>query len=249
MGIVRTMLSIAGLVAVAAPAAAQTWDNGPIPREGACFYQNANYRGPYFCVEAGENFDTLTRGVRDNISSIRIYGRTRVTVFDEPLFRGQSRQYDGDVQNLAREGWNDLIQSIRVQGARGNDRDRFGQGNRPFFGAQNPDAIVRRAYQDILERDPDPAGLRLYRSRIIDDGWTEQQVREALRNSAEYREKTTMTPAKAREIVRSAYLNVLNREPDPGSETYVARILRDRWTQQDVERELRRSPEFLNRQR
>ncbi|MEQ1761269.1 MAG: hypothetical protein ABL986_23415 [Vicinamibacterales bacterium] len=35
------------------------------------------------------------------------------------------------------------------------------------------------------------------RSRIIDDGWTEQQVREALRTSPEYRERNTMTSAKA----------------------------------------------------
>jgi hypothetical protein len=103
--------------------------------------------------------------------------------------------------------------------------------------------IVRRAYQDILERDPEPAGLRLYRSRIIDDGWTEQQVRDALRKSPEYREQTR---AKAEEIVRRAYLAVLKREPDAGSVGYVNRVLRDDWTQAEVERELRRSPEFRN---
>ena len=62
------------------------------------------------------------------------------------------------------------------------------------------------------------AGLRLYRSRIIDDGWTEQQVREALRNSPEYREKARV---KAEEVVRRAYLAVLKREPDAGSAGYV----------------------------
>jgi hypothetical protein len=104
--------------------------------------------------------------------------------------------------------------------------------------------MVRRAYQDILERDPDRGGLRTYRSRIIDDGWTEQQVREALRNSPEYRD---LTRKKAEEIVRRAYLSVLKREPDEGSVGYVNRVLRDDWTQADVERELRRSPEFRNR--
>src|SRR4029079_17010381 len=39
-----------------------------------------------------------------------------------------------------------------------------------------PDAIVQRAYQDILGRDPDPEGLRTYRSIIVDRNWTEQDV-------------------------------------------------------------------------
>jgi uncharacterized protein HemY len=89
--------------------------------------------------------------------------------------------------------------------------------------------------------------MRLYRSRIIDDEWTEQDVREALRKSPEFREKNTMTRAKAEDIVRRAYLAVLRREPDAaGSAGYVNSVLRDKWTQQDVERELRRSPEFRN---
>ena len=58
-----------------------------------------------------------------------------------------------------------------------------------------------------------------------------------------------MTRAKAEEIVRQAYLAVLKREPDQGSQGYVNRILRDKWTQQDVERELRRSPEYRNNDR
>ena len=108
---------------------------------------------------------------------------------------------------------------------------------------------MRRAYQDILDREPDSAGLRLYRSRIIDDGWSESDVRDALRKSPEFREKNTMTMARAQDIVRRAYLSVLNREPDGGSSGYVNRVLRDHWTQQDIERELRRSAEYRGRGR
>jgi hypothetical protein len=222
------------------PAAAQTWEGGPTPRVGACFYQDADFRGGYFCVPAGRSVDSLPRDVRDAISSVRLFGDTEVNVFDGDVFRGQSGRFTGDMRNLARDGWNDMIRSIRVRGTNA--------GGRPGRGP-DPDVIVRRAYDDILEREPDAAGLRLYRSRIIDEGWTEAQVREALRNSPEYREKNTMTPARARDIVRAAYMAVLQREPDPGSQTYVNRVLRDRWTQQDVERELRRSPEYLSRQR
>jgi hypothetical protein len=41
----------------------------------------------------------------------------------------------------------------------------------------------------------------------------------------------------------------LGREPDPGSQAYVDSILRDKWSEQDVIRELRRSDEFRNRNR
>jgi hypothetical protein len=119
----------------------------------------------------------------------------------------------------------------------------------PGLGYNDPDAIVRRAYQDVLGREPDEQGLRAYRSHIIDDGWTEQQVRDALRNSAEYVQKTQMTPARAQEIVRRAYLAVLNREPDAASRGYFDRVLSNGWTQEDVERELRNSPEYRKRGR
>ena len=107
--------------------------------------------------------------------------------------------------------------------------------------------MIRRAYQDVLGRDPDDGGLRQYRSRILDDGWSEEQVRNSLRNSPEYRVRTTMTREKAQDIVRRAYLNVLKREPDSGAEGYIRNVMRDNWSQEDVERELRKSDEFKNR--
>jgi len=56
-----------------------------------------------------------------------------------------------------------------------------------------------------------------------------------------------MTYPKAQEVVRQAYLNVLRREPDSGASGYVNKVYRDHWTQQDVERELRKSPEYHKR--
>ena len=56
-----------------------------------------------------------------------------------------------------------------------------------------------------------------------------------------------MTPAKAQDVVRRAYQSVLRRDPDPGAQGYVERVMRDHWTQADVERELRQSPEYRNR--
>jgi hypothetical protein len=49
---------------------------------------------------------------------------------------------------------------------------------------------------------------------------------------------------RAEEVVRRAYLEVLRREPDAASRGYVDRVMRDNWSQNDVERELRRSSEY-----
>jgi hypothetical protein len=49
--------------------------------------------------------------------------------------------------------------------------------------------IVRRAYLDVLDREPDETVLRDYKQRVLRDGWSEQDVARALRNSDEYRSK------------------------------------------------------------
>jgi hypothetical protein len=235
------LVLFAALLVPLAPsrAAGQNWEWGrsPFPRDGVCFFRDPDFRGDYFCARAGQSVSAVPRDMNDKVSSIRIFGRADVTVFKDVRFDGGSQRFRNNINNLKDEGWNDRISSFRVGGS------SYGGGG----GGQDPDRIVRRAYQDILQREPDQQGLRLYRSRIIDDGWTEQQVREALRSSPEYRELRTMTPARAQEIVRQAYLAVLRREPDAGSQGYVNRILRDHWTQDDVERELRKSPEYRRR--
>ena len=186
----------------------------------------------------------MPSGANDRISSIRVFGRADVRVYRDDRFRGESLRVDSNIRDLEDEGFDDAISSIRIDGR------SFGGGSRNGrFGSQDPETIIRRAYQDVLERDPDPAGMRIYRSHIIDDGWTEQQVREDLRRSPEYRERTTMTRAKAEEIVRQAYLTVLKREPDGGSRGYVNAVLSGRMTREQLEGELRNSPEYRNRPR
>ena len=248
MGTRTAMTALAACAVIATPSTASAqFGGGPLPREGACFYQDSNYRGQYFCVEAGDGLSSMPSGANDRISSIRVLGPAVVTVFEDPRFRGESLRVDSDVRDLERQNFNDAISSIQIE--RRSFGDYRGGNGRPGFGRQSPEAIVRRAYQDVLERDPDPVGMRTYRSHIIDDGWTEQEVREDLRRSPEYREKNTMTRARAEEIVRNAYLAVLKREPDAGSAGYVNRVLREKLSQADVERELRRSPEYRNNAR
>ncbi len=167
---------LAAMLAWAAPADAQRWGRPRTPRAGACFYQNANFGGDYFCIQAGDEYDQMPEGLNDRISSIRLFGDASVVVYRNPNFSGRNSRFNDDIRNLQSEGWNDTISSIRV---------------------------------------------RLDFARVSRD--------------------------QAEEIVRRAYRNVLGREPDAAARGWVDRIMRDRWSQSDLERELRRSPEYRNR--
>jgi hypothetical protein len=258
-----SLLASSALLVLPSHAFAQRWGRERFPDSGACFFRDAEFRGEYFCVRVGDDLGRLPDDMNDAISSIRVFGRAEVVVFRDARFNGGSSRFGSSIRNLKDEGWNDRISSLRVQiGREGGDfrdrRDDRGDDRRVDvqperrddrrISGDEADDIIRRAYQDVLYRDPDEGGLRQYRSRIIDNAWTEEQVRDSLRNSPEYRERTTMTRAKAEDIVRHAYLNVLKREPDAaGSQGFINNVMRDNWSQDDVERELRKSDEYRNR--
>jgi len=109
------------------------------------------------------------------------------------------------------------------------------------------DQMISRAYRDVLGRAPDASGQANFRTQVKTNGWTDADVRTALRESAEYREKNTMTEAKAREVVARAYQSVLGRDPDPGADVYVQKVWREKWTERDVANELRKSDEYRNK--
>jgi hypothetical protein len=68
--------------------------------------------------------------------------------------------------------------------------------------------------------------------------------RERQRGYGSSESNGSMTRDRAQAIVRSAYQNVLGREPDPGSVGYVDRVFNDHWSQQQIENELRNSAEY-----
>jgi hypothetical protein len=214
---------------------AQRWGRPRPPSAGACFYQDANFDGDWFCVGLGDAHDQMPDGLNDRVSSIRVFGNAEVTVFRDPGLSGRSTRFSEDQSNLQFQNWNDTISSLMV-------RRRGGSS-----GGGDPDRIIRRAYQDLLDREPDQNGLREYRRRMIDDGWSETQVRDAIRRSPEYRQRNMMTRARAEDIVRRAYQSTLGREPDPAAASWVTEVIRNRWTQADLERELRKTPEYRNR--
>jgi hypothetical protein len=138
---------------------------------------------------------------------------------------------------MEENGWREA--EVRRDLSGRTDYQRYSSGARGL----QPNAVVRRAYQDILGRDPDPEGLRSYRSKMIDEGWTEQDVREALRRSPEYA-STDRRSASADRIIQRAYRDILHREPDPsGLESYRRNIIENGWDEHDVRQALMRSPE------
>lgn len=205
-------------------------------------YQDAEYRGDSLVLYPGDSLENLSgmtfaNGGRlnDRISSIRVEGGAEVYVHADARFRGAVMRVTESVRDLTGRllpggvstSWNDRISALRVE-VRRRDEARI-----------DPDAIVKRAYLDLLGREPDPAGFRDYRSLIIDQGWTETMVRDHIRRGDEFRREG------AERIIRRAYLDVLGREVDPeGLRHFRHNLLEKNWTEGDVRDALRRSDEF-----
>jgi hypothetical protein len=141
----RTLVVIvSGLLSLgqAAAASAQVrWGHDRVPQSGACFYEDRNFQGRYFCVAPGQDLRQMPNDMRDRISSMRMVGPNEVTVFQDNDMRGRSAHFAGDIPDLRREGWNDRISSIVVSlpgnggvygtsGVYRGDRDRYGDRER-----------------------------------------------------------------------------------------------------------------------
>ena len=91
---------------------APVWGRSPITQEGACFYEDPDFRGQSFCVPRGGTYASLPSGFNDRISSVRVFDGT-VVIFKDSDFRGRSSQIRSDVRDL-RGDWKDKVSSIRV---------------------------------------------------------------------------------------------------------------------------------------
>lgn len=113
-------------------------------RDRICVYQDIHYQGWEQCYSPGDEAVNLDKRNKA-ISSIRIYGRARLTVYEETNFRGPSVEFSSDVPDLGlrvingSKPWSDHIQSLRVSsdppstGFR-RDRDREREEEAPRDG-------------------------------------------------------------------------------------------------------------------
>jgi hypothetical protein len=133
-------------------------------------------------------------------------------------------------ERLMHEGWTErqIIEQLQRSGeARG----------------VNADEAITKAYQEVLGRAPDPKGLAHYRSKWK-DGWTQGQIRDDLRRSAEGRESYI------RNTITRAYREILGRDPDPGGYATYEKAMRERgYTERELRAALMSGDEYRQKQR
>lgn len=238
------LLLLLGLLSAAVVGQAQPRDRDRDRERGprVIIYEDADYRGDRLVLYPGDTLENLSgltfeNGGRlnDRISSIRVEGGAELYVHADARFRGAVMRLTENTRDLTGRllpgsgstSWNDRISALRVEVRRRDEAKA------------DPDGIIKRAYLDLLGREPDPAGARDYRSLIIDQGWTETMVRDNIRRSDEFRHEG------ADRIVRRAYRDVLGREADPdGLRLYCGKVLDKNWTEGDVRDALRKSDEY-----
>ena len=129
---------IAGLCAV------RPFDPGQYGRPGdgargdqVCVYKDINYQGAEQCYNGGEEINSLGDQSK-SISSIRVYGRASVTVYENTSFRGHSAQFTSNIPDLGRQmmagntSWSDHIDSLRIFGVSRPSADSDRRNPRDF---------------------------------------------------------------------------------------------------------------------
>jgi hypothetical protein len=176
-------------------------------------YENARYRGEALRLteSARDLAGRLVAGSvsvswNDRISSIRVErerGRDRDSGHERP---GHGRPGDGgprggDPEKIIKASFNDLLGREPTAGELRDFRNRMlDQGwnermlrdhlrTEEHYRNEAAELIVRRAYREVLGREVDPSGLRQYSWAVREKNWTESDVRDDLRKSAEFRNK------------------------------------------------------------
>ena len=110
-----TLLPQAG----AAPQFGQGRERIANTRDRVCFYKDSEYNGWEQCYNVGDEVRSMS-DKKAQASSIRIFGRAGVIVYDSTDFEGRVTEFYQDVSNLALRAasgghtWNDRISSLVV---------------------------------------------------------------------------------------------------------------------------------------
>lgn len=109
--------------------------------------------------------------------------------------------------------------------------------SRPRLDRRTAEAMINRAFRQVLNRPADPDGMRTYLHRLMNEGWTERQMIEQLQRSSEAR------GTNADEAINKAFREVLGRDADPNGLAHYRAKWRNGWTQGQIREDLRRSQE------
>lgn len=228
----------------------------PEPSVGrVLFFPDPNFRGDPLVVEAGQtqgNLHSVRQSNRqrwnDAISSVRVEGPVRAIVYGDANYKGERLEIRRDLADLAAlphgpsqiETWDDRISSIKVEVL--PDAVITPGAVVPFFRSQREaDRAIDGAYRDLLGRGPDYEGRQNYRRRLLDQGWSEERMRQSIRESAEFKGRDFEG------IARRVYKEVLGRDPEAGGLATYTRRLREGLSEADLRSEIKRSPEARER--
>jgi hypothetical protein len=156
------VLSLCALIALAVSLPRDALSQDRPGRDQVCVYEHADYGGWERCFGIGEDVADLGN-LRNQISSVRIFGRAEITLFEHPGFQGRQLVIDSSTTNLPR-GWNDETDSLRV--------DRASFGNRQRASERREDRVC--VYQHVGFRGNSrcfDAGDEVYDLRQI--GWND----------------------------------------------------------------------------
>jgi hypothetical protein len=94
-------------------------------RNGVCIYEEPDFRGRAECFDSRDEISDLGRSWNDRISSLRVFGPTRITLYRDINFQGDSIRIDRDIRYLGdlrlrgSLSWDNQASSFDIDGGRG----------------------------------------------------------------------------------------------------------------------------------
>ena len=230
-----TMLTGLSMLVLSSSASAQYSRRDAYPAAGACFFEDINFGGRYFCTSVGDNNPRVPSKVNDEISSIRVFGNAEVVLFRDGNMNGEARRFSNSVRDLRNSGFNDRMTSyvVQLRGYNGNYGGGYGGYDNRGYDNRGYD---NRGYRPDVYGRYDNGNSGYNRGYGNDQGWRGSQNNSNRWNYSQ-----------AESMVRQAYRRVFNREPDPGARGWIEQVMQHNWSQRQLEAELRNTPEGRSR--
>jgi len=224
-------------------------------------FPETRFRGEPLVVEVGQsqtNLHSVRQSNRDRwndaISSLKIEGPVRVVIYGDANYGGERLELRKSVSDLTAfphgpskiETWDDRISSLKVERLPGSSPSTSPSSSTPqpeplFRTQREADRAIQAAFRDLLGREVDYDGLQNYRRRLLDQGWSDSQLRSALRDSGEFKNRDFDG------MVRKAYTDLLGHDPSPADLSHHRRRLQEGLADGDLRADLKRSDEFKDR--
>lgn len=219
-----SLLTGLSMLVLSSSASAQFSRRGAYPAAGACFFEDINFGGRYFCTAVGDANPRVPSNVNDEISSIRVFGNAEVMVYRDGNMNGEARRFTNSVNDLRRAGFNDRMTSyvVQMRGYGGN----WGRSGSGYGGSYS--GYPNGGYND--------GSYRTDRGYGGDGNWRGSRPGGS-----------RWSYAQAESMVRQAYRRVFGREPDPGARGWIEQVMEHDLSQRQLEQALRNSPEGRGR--